>query len=136
LPFAEVAWVTILGSYYGAYALFLIWAMLGRLLPLHIPAGDFKTYFRFISVIVGFGLIVGMVWLGQEFYRRKPTAILAARVFISIGLIYSLLAVVANVWVFCIHAHTASLLFLVKSIAMLAGNAILLLYFLKLPRPE
>jgi len=134
--FAEVSWVTVLGTYYGASALFLAWALLGRLLPLHYLADDFKGYLRFISVILGFGLLIGMVWLGQEFYRKNPTAIIAARIFLGIGIIYSLIAVVVNVWFLYIHAHPESLLYLTKSVAMLVGNAILILYFLKSPRAE
>jgi hypothetical protein len=134
--FAEVAWVTVLGWYYGVSALFLVWTLLGRLLPLHVLTDYFKPDFRFVSVTCGVALVVGMVWLGQEFYRRNPKAIIAARLFLCLGIVYSLLGVGANVWFLCIHAHLAPLLYLAKSAAMLVGNTVLVMYFLKLPRTE
>jgi hypothetical protein len=123
----------VLGTYYGVSVFFLLCTLIEHLLPVHFEEHAFKAFLPFFSVFLGFTVLLGMLLLGQGFYHNNPTAIMLARILIFIGIIYSLLAVVLNVWFFCIHAHASSLLYLIKSVSMLAGNALLVFYFIKAP---
>lgn len=134
--FAEVAWVTVLGTYYGAFVFFLFCTLIGRLLPIHFEIDDFKPFLPFFRLVLGlalFAILIGMLSLGQEYHRHNPRAITLARILLFIGIIYSLLAVALNVWLFYIHAHASSLLYLIKSVSMLVGNALLVICFIKTP---
>jgi hypothetical protein len=131
--FAEVAWVAVLGTYYGVSIVFLVCELIGYLLPIHSGIHESKVFLPLFSLVLGFAILIGMLLLGREFYRNNPTAITLARILLSIGIIYSLFAVVLNVRLIYIHAHASSLLYLVKSVSMFIGNALLVIYFLKAP---
>jgi hypothetical protein len=134
--FSEVAWVTVLGTYYGASVFFLLCTLIRHLLPAHFETQEFKVFLPLFSVVLGFAVLIGMLLLGQEFYRNNPAAITLARILLLIGIIYSSLAVAANVWFFYIHAHASSFLYLIKSVSMLVGNVLLVFYFVKTPPPD
>jgi len=134
--FSEVAWVTVLGTYYGASVFFLLCALIGHLLPVHFETHEFKAFFPIFSVVLGFAVLIGMLLLGQGFYRNNPAAITVARILLFIGIIYSSLAVATNVWFFYIHAHASSVLYLIKSVSMFFGNVLLVFYFIKAPQVD
>ena len=127
--FAEVAWVTLLGTFYGSLIFSLLFKSIAHFLHLRIYAAI--SGIPVFIVAFGFATIIGMCLLGREYYRNNPVAITVARILISVGIVYTLFALWLNVWLLYIHPNVFSLLYLIKVLSTLVGNIILVRYFIK-----